>query len=169
MSQVIVFTASYLFITLPLLWVVSLVLQKDNKKLLAQGFVAAVIATPTAIALVWIASRIMYSSRPFVVNNFTPLIPHAANNGFPSDHTTLCMFFASLVFYNNKKLGIVGFILTLLVGLSRVAAGVHSITDIIGGLVIGFVAATVGYYLSELIVKKYPKNSNKPQESEQTQ
>lgn len=169
MNQVIVFTASYLFITLPLLWVVSLVLQKDNKKLLAQGFVAAVIATPTAIALVWIASRIMYSSRPFVVNNFTPLIPHAANNGFPSDHTTFCMFFASMVFYNNKKLGIVGFILTLLVGLSRVAAGVHSITDIIGGLVIGFVAATVGYYLSELIVKKYPKNSNKPQESEQTQ
>ncbi len=169
MNQVIVFTASYLFITLPLLWVVSLVLLKDDKKLLTQGFLAAVLATPTAFALVWVASRITYSSRPFVVNNFTPMIPHAANNGFPSDHTTFCMFFASLAFYNNKKLGIAGFTLTLLVGLSRVAAGVHSISDVIGGIVIGFVAATAGYYLSRLIFKKYPKNSNKPQESEQTQ
>jgi len=167
MNQLIILAASYLFVTLPLLWVASLVLQKSNKQLLIQGLLAAILAAPTAVALVWVASRIMYSSRPFVVNNFTPLIPHAANNGFPSDHTTFCMFFATLAFYNNQKIGIVGFILTLLVGFSRVAAGVHSVTDIIGGLIVGFIAATVGYYLSRLIIKKYPKNSNKSQESKQ--
>lgn len=164
MNQLIIIIASYLFITLPLLWIVSLVLLKDNKKLLAQGFLAAVLASPTAIALVWVASRIMYSSRPFVVNNFTPLIPHAANNGFPSDHTTFCMFFASLAFYNNKKLGVVGFLLTLLVGVSRVVAGVHSISDVIGGIVIGFVAATIGYYVSKLVITKHAKRNNQSQE-----
>lgn len=164
MNQVIVFTASYLFITLPLLWVVSLVLLKDNKKLLTQGFLAAVLATPTAFALVWVASRITYSSRPFVVNNFTPLISHVANNGFPSDHATFCMFFTTLAFYNNKKLGIVGFLLTLLVGFSRVAAGVHSISDVIGGIAIGFVAATIGYYVSKLVITKHTNRNNQSQE-----
>lgn len=163
MNKLIIYIANYLFIVLPLLWILSLVLPRMNKKLLVQGFLSAIFAAPAVLTMVWVASRIMYSSRPFVVNNFTPLIPHVANNGFPSDHTTFCILFASLTFYNNKKLGVVGFALALLVGLSRIMAGVHSFADIVGGVVIGFTAATIGYYLSKLVIGKYSGHSNRQQ------
>src|SRR6266436_6506185 len=36
--------------------------------------------------------------RPFVVGDFVPLIPHKANNGFPSDHVLWCAAMAAIIF-----------------------------------------------------------------------
>src|SRR5258708_1951288 len=94
-----------------------------------------------------ISSHFIYDTRPFVVGNFKPLIPHANDNGFPSDHTLLAMAIAFSVYLYNKKCGIGLFILCALIGMSRVVAGVHHIEDILGSIVIAFVVAALVNYI----------------------
>jgi undecaprenyl-diphosphatase len=107
----------------------------------------AVIAMTLAYALARIASDLYNDPRPFVVGHFTPLVAHAADNGFPSDHTLLAATIAALVFYFNKTTGAVLFIVALLIGFSRVAAGIHHPVDVAGSAVIGIVAVIVAHYL----------------------
>ena len=78
-----------------------------------------------------------------MVEHFTPLISHAANNGFPSDHSLISFAFASIVFLFNKKLGFVLFLLSFLVGLSRVYVGVHYPIDILGSFLICIIVAKI--------------------------
>ncbi|MEK7506824.1 MAG: phosphatase PAP2 family protein [Patescibacteria group bacterium] len=89
-----------------------------------------------ALALTFIVGRIggwLYDNpRPFVAGDFAPLIPHAANNGFPSDHLLLTGVFSAIVFYYNRWLGAAFWILAFIIGAARVYAGVHHWADIIG-------------------------------------
>ena len=103
-----------------------------------------------------IAGYFFFSPRPFVVGNFTPLIPHAPNNGFPSDHTLLAAAVALVVFHFQKRLGLLLLFFAFLVGLARVLAGVHHWTDIFGGLAI---ALTV-YVIVEKFLEIFFQNKN---------
>jgi len=96
----------------------------------------AVILLPLSYIVAKIVSHFYFDPRPFVLGNFTPLIPHMPDNGFPSDHTLLGAAIAFAIFHFNKKLGILLFFLALLVGVSRVLAGVHHTADIAGSIVI---------------------------------
>ena len=49
----------------------------------------ALLALPIAFLLGRLASLIILSPRPFVVENIQPLIAHVPNNGFPSEHFLL--------------------------------------------------------------------------------
>src|SRR5713101_9663530 len=72
--------------------------------------------------------------RPFVVGHFVPLIPHKANNGFPSDHVLWNAATAAIIFPSNKYLSLLLWVLTILVGASRVHVGVHRPIDIVGSI-----------------------------------
>lgn len=96
-----------------------------------------------------LASTLYYNPRPFVSEHITPLISHAADNGFPSDHTLLAAALASIVFCFNRKLGIVLFAIALLVGTARVLAGIHHWIDIVGSFVIVTVVTVIVYQLSK--------------------
>lgn len=60
------------------------------------------------------------------------------NPGFPSDHTLFATFITTSVWFvaKQKKLAIILAILTVLVGVGRVLALVHTPADVIGGIVI---------------------------------
>lgn len=108
----------------------------------------ALFAVPAGIiayALGRIGSALYYNPRPFVVGHFTPLIAHAANNGFPSDHTLLAAAFASVGIYWNKRLGIVLWLLAILIAVARVYVGVHHPLDVIGSMVFGLVGVSLWY------------------------
>ena len=96
----------------------------------------AVLLLPLSYIAAKIISHFYFDPRPFVVGNFTPLIPHAADNGFPSDHTLLGAAIAFAIFRFNKKLGLLLLFFAILVGFSRVLAGVHHASDIAGSIVI---------------------------------
>ena len=109
--------------------------------------VFAALSLALAYILGWLAGKLWYDTRPFVADHSTPLIPHAANNGFPSDHMLLASAVASIVFVYNRALGLALWALALIVGLSRVAAGVHHLADIAGAAFVAIAATLISYWL----------------------
>lgn len=107
-------------------------LLKQPKARRKEIFVFAVIALPTAYAAAKIAGLFYYNPRPFVAENFLPLIPHAPDNGFPSDHALLGGSIAAILFPYSPILSGLAWFITSLVGLSRVFAGIHHPVDIFG-------------------------------------
>ncbi len=105
-------------------------------------------------ALMLIGGKVFYDTRPFVRDHITPIIPHAADNGFPSDHALLTFFLAFALWAWSKRLAIVLFVNALLVSWARVAAHIHSPLDIAGGLVFGLVGAVVGYYAVRAVMAR---------------
>lgn len=138
-STFAVLFGKYLFIFIIFLGLIYLYKQKKDiqKKIL----LFSAICLPIAFIIAKIASTLYFDPRPFVTHHFTPLISHAANNGFPSDHSLISFAIASIVFVFNKKLGLLLFVLGLLVGFSRVYAGIHSPIDIIGSLAISVIVS----------------------------
>lgn len=106
-----------------------------------------IILSFVSLPIIFIISRICaalyFNPRPFVDNQFLALIPHQANNGFPSDHTLLSSAVAMVICHFNKKLGWFLMFLALLVGLARVYVGVHHYLDIFTSLIISFVSVIV--------------------------
>lgn len=61
--------------------------------------------------------------------------------GFPSGHTAIAMvLFLILAPYVNSKHKIIFGLLVFFVGLSRVVLGVHYVSDVLGGLLVGSIA-----------------------------
>ena len=114
--------------------------------------VAAVLAAVAVLVAVKVAGAIWVDPRPFVVDGRLPLIPHAADNGFPSDHTTLATAIAVVVLSVRRWWGAALLALALALGLARVAADVHHVPDIVGGMAIGALCAAVGVLLARRVV-----------------
>lgn len=113
---------------------------RQPKELRWKIALSAVIALPLTYLLAKLGSILYYNPRPFVVGDFTPLIPHSADNGFPSDHMLISSAIASVVFFFNRKLGSALLFIAFLVGVSRMLAGIHHLVDIIGSLAFAFLA-----------------------------
>jgi len=146
MDSIIIFGAKYLFVIVALLFVLAW-LQAGRKQKL-EILLAFIIAGILALVMDKIAAKLYYDPRPFVSHHLKPLVAHAADNGFPSEHTLFTITLSTIIIFYRKKLGIAAFVLALLVGIGRVAAHVHSPIDIVGGIVFGVVAGIAGYFLA---------------------
>lgn len=133
-----IFSAKYLhlIVVAASLWFMA---KNFNKRI----FIYSLIYLPLVFIIAKILSLFFYNPRPFVVGHFTPLIYHAVNNGFPSDHSLISFAFASIVLLLNRKLGLVLFLLSFLIGISRVYVGVHHPIDILGSFLICIIVTTV--------------------------
>ena len=100
----------------------------------------------------YIAGKLYNNPRPFISEHITPIFSHLADNGFPSDHVIFTAALASIVFTYNKKLGVIMLVTSLVIGTSRVYAGVHHWIDIIGAF---FIATIVSYLVYSLFNKLY--------------
>lgn len=97
-------------------------------------------------AFLLIASKLYISARPFVGNSdVTMLISHAANQSFPSDHTTVSIAIAfGLTFFTRYKfIGLLAIITACIIGFARIVAGVHYPLDILGAIGVGAAASIV--------------------------
>jgi undecaprenyl-diphosphatase len=130
-----------------LIGIISIIVNKLPKKKIV---ITSILSLPLSLVIAKIASHFIYNPRPFVVLNSLPLISHAADNGFPSDHTLICAAVASIVFLYNKKLGIFLFVLTAFVGLSRILALVHHPIDILGSILI---AISVTFFSNKIAAR----------------
>lgn len=157
MNAIIIFGAKYLVYILIALAVLCFFIIGKNRR--REMLIFAAITLPLAYVLAKLSSLLYYDPRPFVVGppagGFVPLIPHVADNGFPSDHMLLASAVAAVIFRFEKKWGILLFVLACAVGISRVLAGVHHFVDILGGVIAAIFAAYVVHcYMSQKFSRK---------------
>jgi undecaprenyl-diphosphatase len=125
--------------------------RRQQVALLLAGAIGAVLC----LVLIKVAGAVFYDTRPFVTQHVAPLFPHASDNGFPSDHTAVTMLVGFCVLVVSRRWGLVLIAISLLAGVARVLAHVHSPLDIAGAVVIGGVAAAAGWLLARWIVARW--------------
>ena len=154
MNNLIIFGSKYvIFISLLISGIYFLYQPWDKKKnMLIFGI--------TTVILVGILALVMghyyYDPRPFVVGNFTPLIPHAPDNGFPSDHVLLASSIAIVLSFYNRKIALSLWILTVIIAICRVLSGVHHPIDVVGSIVISILGGSIAY----IGIKEFNKKKN---------
>lgn len=151
-DSLIIFAAKYLIFVIALICALIFALAKrdQQKQLLVSGLIAVVVG----FALVWLAGHIYYHPRPFVAYGIKPLVPHANDNGFPSDHTFVSALMAFWIAQISRRWGAVLFILALAVGAGRIAAHVHWPEDIAGGVGIAALAVAAGLFVTDWLKEK---------------
>ena len=140
------------FVALPLLIGAGLLLslpRARQKALLVFGVLAGVLA----LVFARIGGYLYYDPRPFVVGHFTPLVAHAVDNGFPSDHVLLASAVAAVCMYFNRKLGLLLWGIVALIAFARVYVGVHHTVDVLGSMLFSLIAAAVVY---RVLGKRWP-------------
>jgi len=98
-------------------------------------------------------NHLYFDPRPFVVGHFTPLVAHAPDNGFPSDHTLLVSAIAAIGFCWNRKLGAVLAALALIVGVARVAVGLHHPIDVVASMAIAAVLTSAVFLVFRRVAR----------------
>lgn len=145
MIVLIVFVGKYLWLAGPLLWLMAAARAPRARRLALGRWL--LFSLPLTHLLSRLAGHFYYSTRPFVAGQFAPLIAHAADNGFPSDHTLLLAALAAAASFLGARNGfdrrvtIALWLITALVGWARVAAGLHHWIDIIGAIATALVSA----------------------------
>ncbi|HVS58303.1 MAG TPA: phosphatase PAP2 family protein [Candidatus Saccharimonadales bacterium] len=152
MHQLTIDIAKYLLIVPVLIVVLVWVFQKKWSDRIRMATLL-VCGGLLAILLAKVAGHFFYDTRPFVAGHFKPWTPHAADNGFPSDHTLLAAFLTYVVTVYSWRWGLVSLACAIAIGAARVIIGVHHITDIIGS----FVIAGAGFLLGKWIVRAAPR------------
>jgi membrane-associated phospholipid phosphatase len=102
-------------------------------------------ALPLAYVLARFAGLFYTHPQPFALWEGDPLIPHEIDNAFPSDHALFAGALAAIVgrYTRSWVLGGALFVVAGLVGLCRVAAGLHNWIDVSAALVLGVGAVFV--------------------------
>jgi len=145
-DRIIVFFASYLpYILVILFFVLLFFSQYQKREKLQILLVVGISSLITRFGITELIRFFYHRPRPFLVLPVHQLLAETSWS-FPSGHATFFFAMATAVFLYNKKWGIVFFITTILITISRVIAGVHYPSDIIGGAVIGIVVAYATFY-----------------------
>lgn len=91
--------------------------------------------------------------RPFVAYQVHQLL---SENGwsFPSGHSAFFFAMATAIYLYNKKWGTGFFLAAILMNISRIIAGVHYPSDILGGAIIGMAVAYIVFYFAEVLITR---------------
>ncbi|WP_297631216.1 phosphatase PAP2 family protein [uncultured Clostridium sp.] len=97
--------------------------------------------------------------RPFNYTNIQLLIKKPLDYSFPSGHTSISFAFVFVVIKEKLKikkinLYIPALILGILIAFSRLYLYVHFPTDILGGILVGYVCSIIAFKISKILFKK---------------
>jgi undecaprenyl-diphosphatase len=106
----------------------------------------ALVLSPATIS--WIVAEIVkeavHSARPFaVLSDPAPLYLYLGSHAFPSGHAAFFFGLAFALLFEHRRAGAAFLVGAFLVGLARIAAGIHWPIDILGGALLGFLIALV--------------------------
>jgi undecaprenyl-diphosphatase len=108
------------------------------------GAVLATAAGGVALLLVQPISNAVDRARPFVAHPHSELlISHSRDPGFPSDHATGAFAMAMALWFYDRTIGALAFVLAAIVAFARVYVGVHYPSDVVGGALIGMAVALI--------------------------
>lgn len=108
--------------------------------------VAAGLSAGLGLLIGKLITELYYRPRPFVAHPHAVhlFVAHAADASFPSDHATASMAIAVAILLRHRiGWGLVSLFFALILLFGRVALGFHYPTDVLGGALIGSVAAYV--------------------------
>lgn len=125
-----------------------------SRRSLAEGLYLSI-----GILLAWGISYLMkigfHIPRPFLqFPEIAPLFPYGGFNSFPSGHATLFAGLATSMMMVHRDIGIFFVIPALLIGITRVIAGVHFPIDVMFGWLLGSV---VSYFTYKFLTRKFQK------------
>jgi len=121
-------------------------IKNKSWKVTWQALVAVILSRgiiTEAIRFLW------HRPRPFVSHAVNSLINHDTSGSFPSGHTTLLFALATIIYFWDKKIGWLFFVLSFLACFARIFAGVHYPTDILGGIAVGVFSGWMIYKISK--------------------
>ena len=150
-----IFAAKYLvFVSVALAAVVLVALLWPRPRLaVLRWLIAAGILLGVSYALAQLGGALYSDPRPFVGGHVHPLIAHAPDNGFPSDHALLAAALVGLVALANVWWSLPFVVLAVLVDWARVGAGIHHVADVVGSSLFVAVALLIALVITPHIVR----------------
>jgi len=154
LDQIIIFFARYFGVALILFAIFFLFFHKHEewlteeptkifKKRLKEILIVAV-AVVGAGLIAYVAKNVLAEPRPyFILPKVNLLFTTDSFDSFPSGHMTVFAALATSLFLIHRRLGKWYFAGAVLIGLARIAAGVHFPIDILAGLLLGLIVTLV--------------------------
>jgi len=137
-----------MYFVLLLLWLIDGRLEKNVA-------LKAILASILAFVITEMVRNFIPTIRPFRVNGFPPLtVTVPGLHSFPSSHTAVAFAMAITLFKYSRKIGISFILAAVAVALGRIFANVHYLSDIFGGIFVGFAAFYLLDKLNILTIRK---------------
>jgi len=153
LDEVAIFCASFLgYILIGVLFILLIKNFKKYYKIATQAFISGIFAR---FIIVEIIRFIWDRPRPFISNSVNLLINHSPSASFPSGHAAFFFALSTLIYFYNKKTGILFLIASFLISISRVFCGIHWPFDILAGALVGILSALI---IKKIFVKLFLKN-----------
>jgi undecaprenyl-diphosphatase len=155
LADLTIFAASYLIFVDAVVAVVVLAYLLYRRPL--EPVLRWAIALIIALVLGYLAARLgghLYKDpRPFTQDHVKPLISHAPDNGFPSDHALLAAVIVAAFLLVDPLWSIPFIVLGFLVDWARVGAGIHHVSDVVGSSIIIAITTLIGYLVAPYVVR----------------
>lgn len=121
-----------------------------------RAYLLALGTAATAFAIAKTLGMFYHTERPFVMNGVAPGASYLKNGGFPSDHVLFVFTITLIVWASTKNVKVSLWLLgmSVLLGIGRVLALVHTPLDVAGGIFCAVVAAMLWYRKSLFTVGK---------------
>ena len=153
LDEVAIFCASFLgYILIGVLFILLIKNFKKYYKIATQAFISGIFAR---FIIVEIIRFIWHRPRPFISNSVNLLINHSPSASFPSGHAAFFFALSTLIYFYNKKTGILFLIVSFLISISRVFCGIHWPFDILAGALVGILSALI---IKKIFGKLFPKD-----------
>lgn len=145
-----IFLAEYILYIVGIIFLI-LLIWKRNRLMVISTVVSVALSR---LVIAEIIKNFLHQARPYIVLETVNklIVENKDFQSFPSGHAAIFFAIATAVYFFNKKLGIVFFIIAILVGVARMFVGVHWPSDILAGAVIGVISAII---INKLFFKKY--------------
>ena len=119
------------------------------------GSVWAALAALVALGVGQLIGGAVDRARPYeAMTNVHVLVDKTTDFSFPSDHATVAGAVAVGLLFANRRWGIVAAVLAVLMAFTRVYVGAHYPGDVLAGLALGGLVATVGWYTIVPILRR---------------
>lgn len=116
--------------------------------------ITVVIMLGLAFVLGKVGAHLYTDPRPFTQDHVRPLVSHARDNGFPSDHALLGAAIVAAVLLVSLPWSLLFVVLTILVDWARVAAGLHHVSDVVGSAIFVAIALLVGIAVAHALTPR---------------
>lgn len=143
-------------------WIVLAIILLISKKYRETGVVTGLALALSALLAELIIKNCVQRLRPFrIIEDIQLIIAAPSGFSFPSGHSSasIAAAFAICFYSKNKTLSVISLIVALLIAFSRLYLKVHFLTDVMTGIILGFVWALLASFLFNRYLKNPLENA----------